>query len=172
VCSCSTQVCGISWNVGTIRAVFYRDCQPLVKPVRNNMKVGREKLKWQNGSEIFKVPCFAKHLTLIIIFPWCVACTVAWCRVLHVCETSCQLPEEFSSLWICKFITSQPLSPSFHCSCMIYLVLQGITFARFTSDNHCSCYSFTVVNLMPYITFMFLTQSSSRKTGACAFRLL
>ena len=89
-CLYSTQVCipkaGIIWNFGTIRAVFYRDGQPLVKPVRNSMKVGREELKWQNGSEIFNVPCFAKHLTRIIIFPWCVVCTVAWSRALCLCN--------------------------------------------------------------------------------------
>lgn len=79
----------LSWyklKVGTIRAVFSRDGQPLVKPVRNSMMVGRKELKWQNGSEIFKAPCFAKHLTLIIIFPWCVVCTVAWCRALCFCN--------------------------------------------------------------------------------------
>jgi hypothetical protein len=73
--------------------------QPLVKPVRSSMKVGREELKWQNGSEIFKIPCFAKHLTLIIIFPWCVFVQLPG-KGLYVCVTYCQLPEEFSSIWI------------------------------------------------------------------------
>ena len=55
---------------------------------------------------------------------------------------------------------------------MISLGFPEYYFAHFTSANHCSCCSFTVVNLMPCTTSMFLAQSSSRKTGLCAFRLL